>query len=558
MKLLVFALVKLMKMWYNFLSKCKGENSVSTDTVTISREEYESLLKTNEELAQQVKDLSEAIALLRQQRFGSSSEKNKVDDGSEQLSFLFNEPEVYADAAGTSAPREPDLTTVKEHTRKKRVVNSAVLPEDVEIELVEKSLEGDDLKCPNCGEEMEQIGETVVRRLKLVPAKAVIVETHTFTYGCKKCTVGEDEKMPIVSTKSDPPVIPGSNATPEAISFLAEEKFVAYTPLYRMEQILERRGIPLSRQTMSYWLLRACELYLEPIWDLMKVLLLEENILHADETTLQVLHEMNRKAQTKSYMWLYRTGRYARQQLVLYEYQETRGAEHPESFLLGYKGFLHTDGYAGYHKLSDLIRVVGCLAHARRKFVEALTALKEEDRKGTAAERGVQYFDALFDLEEKWHDLEPDDRKEKRQKFAQPIMDELYNWVFHLNASTKSLLGKAAHYTRSQWQWLTGYLEDGRLEISNNRAERSIKPFVMSRKNFLFANTPSGAKASAIYFSLIETAKENGLDPYRYLTWVLRTAPTLDMTDCDQVEKLLPTNAPEECQAGRRVIAVNE
>lgn len=137
------------------------------------------------------------------------------------------------------------------------------------------------------------------------------------------------------------------------------------------------------------------------------------------------------------------------------------------------------------------------------------------------------------------------------------ILDELYNWVFHLNASTKSLLGKAAHYVRSQWQWLIAYLEDGRLEISNNRAERSIKPFVMSRKNFLFANTPSGAKASAIYFSLIETAKENELDPYRYLTWVLRIAPTLDMTDCDQVEKLMPMNAPDICRGRKQVVSVN-
>ncbi len=521
---------------------------MSTDTVTISREEYESLLKTNAELAQQVKDLSEAIALLRKQRFGSSSEKNKVEGG-EQLSFLFNEAEVYADTAGSTAQKEPDLTKVKEHTRsKKRFVNTVDLPEDVEIEVIEKRLQGDDLKCPNCGGEMEQIGEDVVRRLKLIPAKAVIEETHIFTYACKQCTM-DDEKTAIAETKADPSVIPGSNATPEAIAFLADAKFVAYTPLYRMEQILERRGIPLSRQTMSNWLLRACELWLEPIWDLMKVLLLEEDILHADETTLQVLHELNRKAQTKSYMWLYRTGRYAKQQLVLYEYQETRGAEHPEDFLLGYKGYLHTDGYAGYHKLPNTIHVVGCHSHARRKFVEALAALKEEDRKGTPAERGVQYFDALFALEEKWHDLDPDERKKMRAKFSKPILDELYNWVFHLNASTKSLLGKAAHYVRSQWQWLVGYLEDGRLEISNNRAERSIKPFVMSRKNFLFANTPSGAKASAIYFSLIETAKENGLDPYRYLTWVLRTAPTLNMKDCDQVEKLLPMNAPDQCRA---------
>jgi hypothetical protein len=213
-------------------------------------------------------------------------------------------------------------------------------------------------------------------------------------------------------------------------------------------------------------------------------------------------------------------------------------------------------GYAGYHKLPKEIHVVGCLAHARRKFKEALAALKEEDRKGTPAEKGVQYFDALFALEEKWHDLDPEERKIKREKYSKPILDELHDWVFRLNASTKSLLGKAAHYTRSQWQYLVAYLQDGHLECSNNRAERSIKPFVMARKNFLFANTPSGAEASAIYFSLIETAKENDLDPYHYLTWVLKTAPTLNMADSDQVETLLPIHAPKQCWSRKREQAV--
>ncbi len=224
---------------------------------------------------------------------------------------------------------------------------------------------------------------------------------------------------------------------------------------------------------------------------------------------------------------------------------------HPENFLKGFKGYLHTDGYAGYHKLPGSIRVVGCLAHARRKFDEALAGLKEEDRKDSPAMRGVEFFDALFHIEEQIKDLTPEERKQKRNDLSRPVMTKLHDWVFRLNAAPKSLLGKAAHYTREQWQWLIAYLEDGRLEASNNRAERSIKPFVMSRKNFLFANTPSGAKASAIYFSLIETAKENGLDPYRYLTWVLKTAPGLKKQNQfeTQLSSLLPLNAPDECRA---------
>lgn len=530
-----------------------------SESEMVSRKEYEDLKaanaelrQANEDLAKQVQNLIEQISLLRKQRFGSSSEKSIPGDMGEQLEMLFNEAELYADSAKESA-KEPDLcTTVKEHTRRrKHITHDADLPEDVEVEVIDKKLEGDALNCPNCGKQMVEIGENVIRRLKLVPAHAVIEEIHVHTYKCENCTTDIGGNL-LVSAQPDPAVIPGSNAAAEAIAFLADEKFEMGSPLYRIEQMLNRRGIPLSRETMSNWLIKACRLWLKPIWELMKVLLLEEDILHADETTLQVLHEPARKAQTKSFMWLYRTGRYASQQMVIYEYQETRNADHPKAFLLGYKGYLHTDGYQGYHRLPESIRVVGCMAHARRKFVEALAALKEEEKKGAVAKRGVSYYDALFALEEKWHDLEPEERKLKRQKYAKPIMDELHDWVFRINASPKSALGKAAHYTRAQWPYLINYLEDGRLECSNNRGERSIKPFVMARKNFLFANTPSGAETSAIYFSLIETAKENGLDPYRYLVWVLKTAPTLNMDDCDQVEALLPRNAPESCRGKKQ------
>ena len=531
---------------------------MSNEPEVVSRKEYEDLktayeevLQANEDLAKQVQQLVEQLALMKKQRFGSSSEKTVPSDIGEQLGMLFNEAEVTADMEKESL-EEPDLTTVKEHKRtRRRITHDADLPEDVEVEVSHKRLEGDALNCPECGEPMVEIGEDVIRRLKLIPAHAVIEEIHIHSYKCPNCTI-EDEKEVVVSAKADPAVIPGSNATAEAVAFVADEKFEMYSPLYRIEQMLNRRGIPLSRETMSNWLIEACRRWLKPIRELMIVLLLEEGILHADETTLQVLHEEGRKAQTKSYMWLYRTGRYATQQLVLYEYQETRNSEHPKNFLLGYKGYLHTDGYQGYHSLPKDIRIVGCLAHARRKFIEALAALKEEDRKGTAAERGVRYFDTLFALEEKWHDLDSEERKQKRLEFAKPILDELHDWVFRLNVSTKSLLGKAAHYTRAQWPYLIAYLEDGRLECSNNRAERSIKPFVMARKNFLFANTPSGAEMSAIYFSLIETAKENGLDPYKYLVWVFKTAPTLDMSDCDQVETLLPMHAPDSCRSKKR------
>ena len=247
--------------------------------------------------------------------------------------------------------------------------------------------------------------------------------------------------------------------------------------------------------------------------------LCREPVLHADETTLQVLKEPGRSSTSKSYMWLYRTSGCAKQAIVLYEYQPTRKAEHAETFLRGFNGWLHADGYQGYHKRPENIRVVGCWAHARRKFDEAFA------------------------------ELTPEERYEKRLEQEKPVLDALLSWVNEMQERTapKSALGNAIHYLLEQWPYLTRYLEDGRLELSSNRAERSIKPFVMGRKNWLFANTTGGARTSSLIYILIETAKENGLDLYHYLLWVLQNAPQLSETDEAWAEKLLPARAPKEC-----------
>ena len=272
-------------------------------------------------------------------------------------------------------------------------------------------------------------------------------------------------------------------------------------------------------------------------------------MLHADETTLQVLKEPGRSSTSKSYMWLYRTSGCTKQAIVLYEYQSTRKAEHAEHFLQGFSGWLHADGYQGYHKLPGNIRVVGCWAHARRKFDEALQTLPKEMQKDSPAAIGECYCSRLFKLEQAFAELTPEERYEKRLEQEKPVLDALLSWANETQAKTapKSALGRAIHYLLEQWPYLTRYLEDGRLELSNNRAERSIKPFVMGRKNWLFANTPGGAQASAMIYSLIETAKENKLDPYKYLLWVLQSAPGLSQADEFWAEKLLPANAPQEC-----------
>ena len=255
-----------------------------------------------------------------------------------------------------------------------------------------------------------------------------------------------------------------------------------------------------------------------------------------------MLKEPGKSAVSKSYMWLYRTGGDAEHPVVLYDYRPDRKAGNAEEFLEGFSGYLHADGYQGYHKLPENIRVVGCWAHARRKFDEAVKSLPQKEQAGCAALEGQAFCGKLFSIEKDIQDLPFEEKHKQRQDRAKPVLDALFSWAEEKRRVTpsKSALGKALHYLLEQRPYLIRYLEDGRLEISNNRAERSIKPFVMGRKNWLFANTPAGARASAVIYSLIETAKETGLDPYKYLLWVLREAPRLFETDRKWAKKLTP------------------
>lgn len=294
-------------------------------------------------------------------------------------------------------------------------------------------------------------------------------------------------------------------------------------------------GIRTCARALTGWL-RVCsrrltltEQWLSPVYDALKILLVSRDVLHADGKT----------PQSKSYMWMYRTGGDAKQPIVLYEYQPDRKKKRPEDFLREFKGYLHADGYSGYHDLPGDIKVVGCWAHARRKFDEALKGLKPEAQEGTKAMKGKRYCDRLFEIEREIVDLCAEEKCERRREKAEPLLQELKEWLHNCGAAPKSLFGNAAGYVLGQWPYLCRYIQVGRLEISNNRAERSIKPFMIDRKNFLFTNTAHGAKASAVTFSLIEIAKENKLDPYDYLVNVFRRAPNLDLTDPEQLNTLL-------------------
>ena len=510
----------------------------------VSREEYEQLKSRNAELEQQVNALTEALRLAQHKRFGASSEKT-VDDGSQQLSFLFNEAEAIADHEAAQDKQETLVAAHKRHKKHEYTLDN--LPEGVATEVIEHRVPQKELECPICGETMQEIGKEVVRKLKIIPAQVVVVEHRYYAYACRNCDQNDIE-TPVTTTEREKSVIRGSFATAEAIAHIMVQKFVMGSPLYRQEQELKRQGIPLSRQTMSNWILRAAADYLTPVYNELHVELLRREVLHADETTLQVLHEPGKKPQSESYMWLYRTGGHgdnsAEHPIVLCEYQPGRGAKHPTTFLEGFRGYLHTDGYAGYHKLPEEISVVGCWAHARRKFDEALKSIAKGHASAKNIRKGLDFCNRLFTIEQKLTVLSAEERYTQRLEQAKPVLDELFRWVESVHYSSKSPWGGAMEYLKNQKAYLLNYLLDGRLEISNNRAERSIKPFVIDRKNFLFANTPGGAQGSAVIFSLIQTAIENELDPWRYLTWLIDTAAKGGV----DAEGLFPWAAPVSCR----------
>jgi transposase len=394
---------------------------------------------------------------------------------------------------------------------------------------------------------MRDIGVNVRRELKLIPAKVVVLEHATHTYACRNCEQN-GTSTPFAKAAAPAALIPGSLASPSLVAHIAAQKYVNGMPLYRIEKGFSYDGVEVSRQTMSNWVVKCSEMYLEPIYDLLKNRLLEESVLHADETTMQVLHEPGRSAQSKSYEWVYRTGACAVRKISVYDYKMTRGQEHPRAFLKDFKGFLHTDGYQVYHGLPPDITVVGCWGHVRRKFEDLLKKTPKPKRKGSNAEKGIAYINALFRLERETADMAPDDRLKKRIEKGRPVSDAFFAWAGSLGSLPKTPLGVAVNYALSQRPYLENIYLDGRTEISNNRCERAVKPFVMGRKAWLFSNTPSGAAASSVMYSLMETAKENGLHPFRYMEFLLETLPGATTAD---LESLLPWSEtlPEYCRA---------
>ena len=499
------------------------------------------LSEINAQLAAENQWLKEQFRLAQRRQFGSSSEKTPAG----QQELIFNEVEVVAEQIP-----EPTVETITYKRRKVKGQREAQI-QNLEVEIIDHRLPEEEQVCSCCGGQLHEMSTEVREELKIVPAKASLVRHNRYIYACRQCEKNAIT-TPIVTAPMPIPAFPKSLASPSAVAFLMSQKYLEGLPLYRQEKSFERLGIILTRQNMANWIIKGAEDWLEPMYQRLKYHLLKLDILHADETTLQVIKEAKRKAESKSYIWLYRSGRDG-PPIILYDYQMTREAKHPQAFLAGFAGYLHVDGYQVYESL-DGVTLSGCWAHARRKFDEALTALPPSARatgKPTAAAEGLKLCNNLFDIERDLRHVTDAERHAARQLRSRPIINAFKIWLGEQQKQLlpKSAFGQAITYCLNQWPKLMVFLEDGRLEIDNNRSERSIKPFVIGRKNWLFAFTPKGATASAIIYSLVETAKENGLDPRSYLQFLFEQLPQIDMKDEAAIDNLLPwsKSLPAEC-----------
>jgi transposase len=458
----------------------------------------------------------EQLRLERAKRFGRSSEKTASE---EQMERLFNE----AEAASAPKRPEPDLDEATQKKARPTGKRERDLS-GIKVERIDYEIPKSECFCPKCGKELHKMSVDIRREILYIPAAYKVLEHAVCVYGCRACENDVDGAQ-IVRADSPRALIKGSLCSASLMSGIMCDKYDKAIPLYRQERSLATEGIGISRQTMANWMLAGAA-WAQPLYDAMHKALLSRDVLHADETGLTVLHDDGRESPHSGYMWLYRTSGDAKCPIALYDYQSTRSHEHPKRFLAGFGGWLHADGYSGYHKLKNMT-IVGCFSHLRRYYHDALIAMKEPDRTGSAPQHALNLINRMFALEKDFADMEPEDRRAARLKLSKPVALELIDWARSSRALPKSLLGKAVHYTISQWDYLMHVFDDGRLELSNNRAERSIKPFVIGRKNWLFSNTRDGAHASAVIYSLIETAKENGLNPRAYLTYVFEQLPNV-------------------------------
>ena len=485
-------------------------------------DQIEELFKRIEELEKENSRLHETVAFLTHKLYGSRSEKTSSLQIEGQMS-LFDEIEVCED----QTVEEPKLKDIEGYRRKKAKGHKEQLLKNLPHHKKLCTLTEQERFCETCGAPLYSVGEEFVRtEVEYIPAQIRVIDYYRETFECRECRKAGREYM----EKSPMPdaVMQHSLASPSTISWVIHQKFELAVPLYRQEKEWEMLGLKLSRATMANWIMVSFRDWLSPVVDLLKKHLLEESYLHIDETPVQVMNEEDRKNTTKSYMWVYSTIKESSHPIRYFEYQPGRSGQYPKEFLKGYNGFIHTDAYKGYEAVKGITRCF-CWTHLRRYFVDALPKdVKQKDN--TIPATAIQYINKLFEIENRLEILSAEGRKEQRLIQEKPVLDAFWSWAETAakEIAPRSKLGAAFTYAFNQKEGLMNYLLDGNCSISNNLAENCIRPFTIGRKNWLFSGSPKGATASGGIYTLVETAKANGLDPMKYITFILGDLPGTD------------------------------
>ena len=507
-------------------------------TVKSQNEIILSLRDTIASNQEQMRTMTEQIEYLTKKLFGTSSEKTKNLEGQYNLFDEAEQEAIPVDETETAGS-----VPVKEHTRKPKSRQADVfkgVPSRDEI----IPLSEDQKFCADCGAERKVIGREFLRReFRFIPAKGEVVNIYVETAKCPVCSEASAMEKAVQFVKSHAPeaLIPHSYATASVVAWVMYQKYANSMPLYRQEQDWKQLGVFLNRATLANWIIHCATQYFKPLYDHLHRELLKREFLMADETRIQVLHEEERKAENDSFMWLFRSGEDGLPDIVLYQYTETRAKFHAAEFLKGFRGYLETDCYQGYNNLPGIKRCC-CFAHLRRYFVEAVPKGKELDY-GNPAAQGVQYINRLFE-QERYSAAQkhtPEQRYAYRLEKEKPILDAFWTWLSQQTPKKGTRLEKAVNYAQNHKAEFMTYLEDGRCSFSNNLSENAIRPFTVGRKNWLFSDTPKGAEASAMVYTMVEMAKTHNLNIYKYLNYLLEQLPGTVMTD-EELAKLVPWN----------------
>ncbi len=535
------------------------EKQLSSTEKQLSSTEQQ--LSSTEKQLQDIKNendlLHEKVYLLTAKLYGKSTEKRKpkVPDLKYRQYFdifpldyheLDISKEDRADIEKSNETEEKETITIEKHERKKS--GRKPIPEELPRREIIHDIEEKDKQC-GCGCTLSKIGEEVTEQLEIEPAKIYVNRHIRPKYACKNCEGLETEGQTVKTSKPVSSIIPKSIAGASLLAFVMTAKFMDSLPFYRQEEQFKRFNIDLHRNTMSGWVIKLSE-KCTPLIQLIKEEILSFERINMDETTIQVMNEHGKSNNSKSYMWVF-TGGPPNKPYSLYHYSQTRSGTVAKDFLSKYKGFVQTDGYSGYDFLDKEKNIThaGCFAHARRKFTEVLQGGGGKSKgigKKSLAEKALNFISQLYKTEKEIKDQigfsNPEKVLEYRKAHSLPTLNLFYQWLIDKKPQVppKTLLGKAINYTLNQWHRLNKYVENPYLTPDNNKAENAIRPFVVGRKNWLFAGSPRGAEAAASMYTLIETAKNNGIDPHRYLRALFENLPYAK--NKSDYKRLLPQN----------------